>query len=112
MKFSRSGRSTYPVGVGAVTTRGFWLRLGVKKVFVSYRAFPWFREFTLRELAGVRRPSANHLRWSEFDIDLELESIEHPGRYSLVEKRLRGDPAKVVARLRSARKRVKTARVF
>ncbi len=66
---------------------GFWLVLGAKKVFMSYRAFPWFREFTARELAGVRRPAAYHLRWPEFDIDLDLESIEHPERYPLVEKR-------------------------
>ena len=97
--------------VGAVTARGFWLRLEAKDVFVAYRAFPWFREFTLRELAGVRRPAAQHLRWPEFDIDLELDAIEHPGKYQLVEKRLRGEPARVVERLRSERKRFRNARV-
>ena len=110
MKYSRSGRSTLPVSVGGVNARGFWLVLGTKKVFVSYRAFPWFREFTARELAAVRRPAAYHLRWPEFDIDLAVESIEHPDRYPLVEKRLRGDPVRVVEQLRAEKRRTRSVR--
>ena len=110
MKFSRGGRSTFPVSVGALNRRGFWLRLGTRRVFVAYRASPWFRELTVRELARVRRPAPNHLRWPEFDIDLEVESIERPDEFPLVEERLRGEPAGVVERLRIEKKRVKKAR--
>ena|SRR5437867_2346780 len=110
MKFSRSGKNTFPVSVGAVNSRGFWLLLGTRKVFVAYRAFPWFREFTVRELARVRRPAPNHLRWPEFDIDLEVESIERPDEFPLVERRLRGPATRVVERLRIERRRVKKAR--
>ena len=39
----------------------------------------------------------------EFDIDLEVDSIVHPERYPLREKRLHGDPAEIVARLRAGR---------
>ena len=110
MKFSRSGRNTLPVSVGAVNSRGFWLLLGDRKVFVGYRAFPWFREFTVRELARVRRPAPNHLHWREFDIDLEVESIERPEEFPLVERRLRGHAARVVERLRIESKRTRKAR--
>src|SRR5438874_6606833 len=105
MKYSRRGKNTYPVSVGAVTPRGFWLLLGTRKVFVSYRAFPWFAEFTVKELARVRRPAPDHIRWAEFDIELELASLERPERYPVIEKRLRGNPATVMERLRSERKR-------
>jgi len=110
MKFSRSGRSNLQVSVGARSGQGFWLSLGDRELFVAYRSFPWFREFTLRELARVRRPAPNHLRWPEFDIDLEVESIESPDEFPLVEERLRGHPARVVERLRIEKKRVKKAR--
>ena len=110
MKFSRSGKTTLPVNVGAVTNRGFWLSLGDRELFVAYRSFPWFREFTLRELARVRRPAPHHLRWPEFDIDLEVESIERPDDFPLVERRLRGHAARVVQRLRIESKRVRKAR--
>jgi hypothetical protein len=105
MKFSRNGRNTFPVSVGAVNRRGFWLQLGTRKLFVAYRAFPWFREFTLRELTRLRRPAPHHLRWPEFDIDLEVESIERPDDFPLVERRLRGHPSRVIGRLRRARSR-------
>ena len=105
MKSSRNGSSTLPVSVGAITARGFWLTVGARKVFVSYRAFPWFREFTPRELANVCRPFPDHIRWPEFDIDLQLDSIKHPAKYPLLEKRLRGDPAQVVEVLRREKKR-------
>jgi hypothetical protein len=51
----------------------------------------------------VSRPSPDHLRWPEFDIDLEVDSIIHPERYPLREKRLLGDPTEVVAQLRAER---------
>ena len=103
MRSLRNGRTTHPVSVGALSPRGFWLLLGERKLFLSFAQFPWFREFTLRELTGVRRPSPQHLRWPEFDIDLDVDAIEHPERYPLRERRLRGDPAAVVARLRNER---------
>jgi hypothetical protein len=105
MKSSRSGTSTFSVRVGGITARGFWLLIDAQKVFVSYREFPWFREFTPNELARVCRPFPNHIRWPDFDIDLLLDSIRHPARYPLVEKRLRGDPAQVIERLRHEKKR-------
>lgn len=86
-----------------MTARGFWLVLGARKLFLSLAQFPWFREFTLRELTSVRRPSPQHLCWPEFDIDLDVDSIANPKRYPLRERRLLGDPAEVVAGLRAER---------
>src|SRR5438552_2863020 len=101
MRSSRSGKTIYPVSIAAISSRGFWLLLGKRRVFLSYERFPWFREFTLDELTNVRRPSSEHVRWAAFD--LEVDSIVHPDRYPLREIRLRGDPAQVVTRLRAER---------
>jgi hypothetical protein len=100
MNSSKNSTGSWPVSIGASTARGFWLVLGAGKAFVSFKAFPWFRAFTPSELANVRRPWADHIRWPAFDIDLHLDAIVHPERYPLIEKRLRGDPEEVVARLR------------
>jgi hypothetical protein len=103
MRSLQNGRTTHPVSIGDMSPRGFYLLLGKRKLFLSFAQFPWFREFTLRELTGVRRPSPQHLRWPEFDIDLDVDAIEHPERYPLRERRLLGHPAAVVARLRLER---------
>jgi hypothetical protein len=57
MQSLRNGRNTHLISIGAVTPRGFWLVLGERKLFLSFAQFPWFREFTLRELTNVRRLS-------------------------------------------------------
>ena len=103
MRSVQNGKRASPISVGALSLRGFWLVLGERELFLSFARFPWFREFTLRELTSVRHPSPQHLCWPEFDIDLDVDAIENPRRYPLRERRLLGDPAKVVARLRAER---------
>ncbi|MCG8467585.1 MAG: hypothetical protein MJB57_05155 [Gemmatimonadetes bacterium] len=34
-------------------------------------------------MSDVERPRPDHLRWPRLDIDLTVESIEHPERYPL-----------------------------
>jgi hypothetical protein len=35
---------------------------------------------------NVEHPEADHLYWPDLDIDLAVESIEHPERFPLVSK--------------------------
>jgi len=37
-------------------------------------------------LTAVERPSPHHLHWPDLDVDLSVESIEHPERYPLTSK--------------------------
>jgi hypothetical protein len=41
-------------------------------------------------LVRVRMPSSHHLYWPDLDVDLAVESIEHPERFPLV-SRVRSD---------------------
>ena len=50
----------------------------------SSDSLPWFRDATIREITAVERPSPHHLRWPDLDIDLAVDSIEHPERFPLV----------------------------
>jgi Protein of unknown function (DUF2442) len=49
-------------------------------------AFPWFRNATIDALITIERPSPHHLYWPELDVDLAVESIEHPERYPLISR--------------------------
>ena len=80
------GASTLDVEVTNVSRRGFWLLLGSKETFVAFKEFPWFRDASIAAITTVERPSANHLYWPELDIDLAVDSLEHPERYPLVSK--------------------------
>ena len=84
MKSAAHGSSTSPVEVTNVSPHGFWLFVGERELFVAFKEFPWFREAAIREIANVQLPSPHHLYWPDLDIDLAVESIEHPEKYPLI----------------------------
>ena len=68
------------------SSRGFWLRLDGRELFLDFKRFPWFLDATIRALTRVERPHPWHLCWPDLDVDLEVESIEHPERYPLTSR--------------------------
>jgi hypothetical protein len=84
MKSAAPGPSTFLAEVTNVSRHGFWLFIGERELFVPFNQFPWFREASVREITNVQLPSSHHLYWPDLDIDLAVESIEHPEKYPLV----------------------------
>jgi hypothetical protein len=84
VKSSAHGKNTSAVEVSNVSTRGFWLLLGVEELFVPFAEFPWFRNATIHQLSHVKLPSAQHLYWPDLDIDLAVASIRDPTAFPLV----------------------------
>lgn len=54
-----------------------------KEYFLSYEDFPWFKDARVSEICDVTFRHGFHLRWEQLDVDLELDSLEHPERYPL-----------------------------
>jgi len=86
MKSGPHGRSTSPAEVTNVSPHGFWLFVGERELFVSFKLFPWFQNASIREISIVQLPSPQHLYWPELDIDLAVDSIERPENYPLVSR--------------------------
>ena len=110
MKSAAPGQSTFPVEVTNVSPHGFWLFVGERELFVPFKEFPWFREASVREIANVQFPSPHHLYWPDLDIDLAVESIEHPEKYPLVStaqpnKRLQPPAARTRPKKQASRRR-------
>src|ERR1700736_2661228 len=84
MKSAAPGPGTSLAEVTNVSPHGFWLFIGERELFVPFNQFPWFREASVREITNVQLPSPHHLYWPDLDIDLAVESIEHPEKYPLV----------------------------
>jgi len=85
-KFATPGRGTSQVEVTNVSPHGFWLLIGDREVFVAFKAFPWFRDASIREITNVELPSPHHLYWPALDVDLAVDSLSHPQKYPLVSK--------------------------
>jgi len=80
------GRHTSDVEVTNVSQHGLWIMLDERERFLSFDAFPWFRQATIGELTNVVLCAPGHLRWPALDIDVAVESIDDPDSYPLVSK--------------------------
>ena len=69
-----------------ISPNGLWILLDDEEKFLSYENFPWFREATVGEIAKVERLAHHHLYWPELDVDIHVESIDHPERFPLKAK--------------------------
>ena len=86
MKSARLGKLTSAVEVSNVSKHGFWVLIGDVERFVPFEDFPWFRNASVGQLLNVELASPRHLYWPDLDIDLAVESIDHPDRFPLVSK--------------------------
>src|SRR5213593_4615164 len=82
----RLGTPTSAVEITNVSVHGFWLLIGERERFVPFKEFPWFKDARIGELLHVELPSPHHLYWPDLDVDLAVDSLEHPERYPLVSK--------------------------
>ena len=53
---------------------------------MSYEDFPWFKDATVAKIVNVEQPTPGHFHWPDLDVDLGIESIEHPERFPLKAK--------------------------
>lgn len=86
MKSAQLGKRTSKVEVTNVSKHGFWILLGDREMFVPFDQFPWFRDVPIGKLLNVELPQPHHLYWPDLDIDLAVESIDHPERFPLVSR--------------------------
>ena len=81
------GTATSVPEVTNISQHGFWLLLDGRELFLSFEQFPWFKGAPVEAILEVERPHPRHLRWPKIDVDLTVDSIEHPERYPLEAKR-------------------------
>jgi len=84
LKSDRLGTGTSLAEVANISRLGFWLFLGDRELFVAFKSFPWFESAPVAKILNVQRPQEDHLYWPDLDVDLSVESIEHPDKFPLV----------------------------
>ena len=86
MKSRLRGESISSPEVLNITAQGIWMLIDGKELFASFRDFPWLADGTVRQLTRIERPRPDHLYWPELDVDLAVESLEHPEKFPLQSK--------------------------
>lgn len=82
--------STSHAEVSNISQHGFWVLVDDRELFLPFDLFPWFKVAAVQAIHNVVRPQPGHLYWPDLDVDLTLDSIEHPERYPL-KARVRDD---------------------
>ncbi len=77
------GSAISAVEVTNISKHGLWILVDDRESFLPFEEFPWFRNATVDAILRVERPAPTHLYWPELDVDLSLDSIEHPQSYPL-----------------------------
>jgi hypothetical protein len=80
------GPATSEAEVTNISKHGFWLLVDGRELFLPFAEFPWFKQAPVDAILRLERPTAGHLHWPELDVDLSLDSIEHPERYPLTSR--------------------------
>lgn len=73
----------FPVEVTNISQHGFWVLVDDRELFLPFDQFPWFKAAAVQAIHNVERPQPQHLYWPDLDVDLTIDSIEHPERYPL-----------------------------
>lgn len=86
VKSARLGRLTSVVEVTNISKHGFWILIYDRELFLPFEQFPWFKNAAVGAILNVTLAGQDHLHWPDLDVDLSIESVEHPERFPLVSK--------------------------
>jgi Protein of unknown function (DUF2442) len=86
MKSKALGENISNVEVTNILKHGFWLLLSDRELFLSFDEFPWFKGAPVSAILNVELPQPHYLYWPDLDVDLAVESIEHPEKFPLIAK--------------------------
>jgi hypothetical protein len=73
MKSATPGQGTSQAEVTNVSPHGFWLFVGERELFVSFKEFPSFQEASVREITNVELPRLKRIRRSS---NVDANSVE------------------------------------
>ena len=80
----KPGIITSKAEVSNISANGIWLLCSDCEYFLPYEQFPWFENAPVKHIFNLEEPQPGHLYWPDLDVDLSLETIQHPERFPLI----------------------------
>lgn len=81
---ARGARTSGKPEVLGLTPHALWLLVGDRELMLDFKNFPWFAQASIEDACDVQLQHGSHLYWPRLDIDLHVDSIEHPEAFPLV----------------------------
>ena len=70
-----------------INAQGIMLSVLGRDYFLSYNRIPWMQDAPIRSVLNVQMSGPDAIEWPNLNVDLEIESLQHPERFPLVIKR-------------------------
>ena len=70
-----------------INAQGIMLSVLGRDYFLSYNRIPWMQDAPIRSVLNVQMSGPDAIEWPDLNVDLEIESLQHPERFPLVIKR-------------------------
>ena len=87
--FDGHGKISSKCEIASISPFGVWVLVQTKEYFLDHKRFPWFKGAAVEDVLDVRCPRVGHLQWPALDVDLHIDSLEHPERFPLIASRKR-----------------------
>ena len=91
---SKNNSASTSASVLMINAQGIMLSVLGHDYFLSYNRIPWMQDAPMwmqdapiRSVLNVQMSGPEAIEWPDLDVDLEIESLQHPERYPLVIKR-------------------------
>jgi hypothetical protein len=75
--------STIHAEVTNISALGFWLLVEDSEYFVPFTEYPAFKQATITQIYDMVMLSPTQYHWPQLDVDIELDALQHPERYTL-----------------------------
>lgn len=75
------------VRVVSINADGIFINAFGRDYFLSYNRLPWFKNAKVSEILNVSSMGTTAISWNSLDVDIEIDSLNHPEKYPLVIKR-------------------------
>ena len=70
-----------------INSQGIMISVLGHDYFLSYNRVPWLKDARISDVLNIEVSGRSARAWPALDVDLEIESLEHPERYPLLMKR-------------------------
>ena len=83
MKSLKNGTRTSTNSVTNISSVGFWILANEKEYFVAFKDYPRFKKASVETIFNVKFIGQKQLHWEDIDVDIELDALEHPEKFTL-----------------------------
>lgn len=82
-KLKNPGKNISKAEIQNVSHHGIWILIDEQEFFMPFTEFPWFLKATIEQIYTLNFFHNKHLHWPLLDVDIDVQSLKHPGEYPL-----------------------------